>query len=292
MYSWGDDISDWANPNAYAFDAKTKAEREAAAQQSKAQGPRAYTQKNAPILARTNPQKSISSQSSTPMIIAVDITGSMARWPFEIFDRLPLLYQTLSQWRQDLEISFMAVGDAMAQNYPFQVTQFARGFELESELGALHGESGGDNNPPESYGLVPWYIQNRVTVRNDIEKPFCIIFGDVRMEPAVTSPMFRKVFDIEWQKTDSVALFQRVSQSWDLRFLCLPPPLEKQNIIDEQWADAIGRENIMHIADGFRSVDFAMGLVAKRWGHLDDFERNLSARQTPEAVRSVISALK
>ena len=33
----------------------------------------------------------------------------MASWPFEIFDRLPLLYNTLSQYREDLEICFAAI---------------------------------------------------------------------------------------------------------------------------------------------------------------------------------------
>ena len=36
----------------------------------------------------------------------------MASWPFEIFDRLPLLFNTLSQYREDLEICFAAIGDA------------------------------------------------------------------------------------------------------------------------------------------------------------------------------------
>ena len=46
------------------------------------------------------------------------MTGSMANWPFEIFDRLPLLYNTLSQYREDLEICFAAIGDAGVDRSP------------------------------------------------------------------------------------------------------------------------------------------------------------------------------
>ena len=35
------------------------------------------------------------------------MTGSMQTWPAEIFDRLPLLYNTLAQYRPDLEVLFV-----------------------------------------------------------------------------------------------------------------------------------------------------------------------------------------
>src|SRR5215213_7670103 len=111
MYSWGDDTSDWAKPGSYHYDAGTAAAREAARRAVAARGGRSYAKADRPDTQRTDPTKHISTDSTTPVIVAVDVTGSMQRWPFEIFDRLPLLYQTLSQYRPDLELSFIAVGD-------------------------------------------------------------------------------------------------------------------------------------------------------------------------------------
>ena len=112
MYSWGDDMDDWAKPAAYRFDAKTTEARKKDAERSEAVGPRTYHRKGTgPNVQLTDPKKRVSTQTKTPLIIGVDVTGSMQSWPAEIFDRLPLLYQTLSQYRPDLEISFAAIGD-------------------------------------------------------------------------------------------------------------------------------------------------------------------------------------
>ena len=93
MYSWGDDTSDWATPGTYAYSGSTKAAREEDAKKAKAHGPRTYTDKGGPNEQFTNPKKMITSQSKHPLIVGVDVTGSMQRWPAEIFDRLPLLYR-------------------------------------------------------------------------------------------------------------------------------------------------------------------------------------------------------
>ena len=42
----------------------------------------------------------------------------MQTWPAEIFDRLPLFFFTLSSYRPDLEVSFIAVGDAGCDQWP------------------------------------------------------------------------------------------------------------------------------------------------------------------------------
>ena len=91
----------------------------------KALGPRTYEKKRKANEKIIDPSKHIRSESNNPLIIAVDVTGSMASWPFEIFDRLPLLYNTLSQYREDLEICFAAIGDAAYDDWPLQVTTFA-----------------------------------------------------------------------------------------------------------------------------------------------------------------------
>src|SRR5688500_10959569 len=120
MYSWGDDTSDWATPGAYAYSGATKAARDDDATKSKAHGPRTYQGRGAPNEQFTSAKKMLTSQSPHPLIVAVDVTGSMQRWPAAIFDRLPLLYQTLSQYQPELEISFVAIGDAACDRWPLQ----------------------------------------------------------------------------------------------------------------------------------------------------------------------------
>ena len=165
MYSWYDDTSDWAKPGAYAYDPSSKTARDAEAKKAAAAGPRTYADRGQPDPQLTNPNKRITSSSKNPLVIAVDVTGSMQRWPFEIFDRLPLLFNTLSQYRPDLEISFCAIGDAHCDRWPLQTTDFSKGFDLERHLKALYGEGGGGDEP-ESYGLFAHWVDTHVTAPN------------------------------------------------------------------------------------------------------------------------------
>ncbi|MDO8628299.1 MAG: hypothetical protein Q7R56_00925, partial [Nanoarchaeota archaeon] len=101
MYSWGDDTSVWKNPGKYAYDEAKKPYLEKLAKEADSE--RIYTKKKEPNLALVDPKgKTLTSQSKNPIIVCVDGTGSMQKWPAEIFDRLPLLYQTLSQYRDDV----------------------------------------------------------------------------------------------------------------------------------------------------------------------------------------------
>ncbi|MCK6587827.1 MAG: zinc ribbon domain-containing protein [Polyangiaceae bacterium] len=285
MYSWGDDTSDWAKPGTYAYSEKNKAARAKDAEKAKAEGPRTYTDRGGPNEQLTNPKKMLTSQSPNPLIVAVDVTGSMQRWPAEIFDRLPLLYQTLSQYRSDLEISFVAIGDSRCDRWPLQCTSFAKGFDLETQLKALHGEGGG-GDIPESYGLFAWWVQTHVKTPN-ADRPFLIIFGDAPMHPTVSEGEVRHYLGDEIaQPIDAIGTFRQVSRAWNTWFLRRPTGT-KGDDTDKQWASAIGGQQVVHMDDEQRAVDYAMGLVARSWGHFDDFKTNMNARQDGAKVKSL-----
>src|SRR5437660_7427249 len=144
MYSWGASTDDWAKPGAYSFDAARKKALDAFAKEAAKKGGRSYLERTEPAHELVNPRgKKLHSTSKNPIVVAVDVTGSMAHWPREIFDRLPLLYQTLSQYRGDVEVAFCAIGDATCDRFPLQATDFASGVALEENLNALFGEGGG-----------------------------------------------------------------------------------------------------------------------------------------------------
>lgn len=284
MYSWGDDTSDWAKPGTYDYGAKSKMLRDEAAERSKATGPRVYAKGRSPDEQITTPKKHISTATPNPLIVAVDVTGSMQTWPGEIFDRLPLFYQTLAEYRPDLEVSFFAIGDCRYDRWPLQVTPFAKGFNLEQNLKAIHGEGGG-GDAPESYGVFAWWVKNRVQVT--AERPFLIIFGDAPMHETILPGELKQFIGAEIaQPADAIAQFRAVSKEWSTWFLRRPGGTRGDEI-DQQWASAIGQQNVVHMDDEQRAVDYAMGLVARSWGHFDDFRTNMSARQDDAKVKSL-----
>jgi len=309
MYSWSDDTSDWYGSGSYSFGEAGKEVRSAAAAAAAASGPRTYRARTAPPHPELiNPRKRITTESANPLIVAVDVTGSMANWPFEIFDRLPLLYNTLAQYREDLEICFAAIGDAKADRWPLQVTEFAHGYDLEQQLGSLYGEGGG-GDAPESYGLFAWWVENHVTAPN-AASPFLIVFGDAPMHPTIPSGQVtgllgdaapregngaaswtERLFGSAWAELDAVKTWQRIGQTWNTWFLRRPTGRAGDEV-DRQWADAVGPDRIFRIDDEQRAVDYAMGLVARAWGHLDDFEANMRARQEEGKVKAVAERIR
>lgn len=221
----------------------------------------------------------------------MDVTGSMATWPFEIFDRLPLLYNTLSQYREDLEICFAAIGDAAVDDWPLQVTSFASSFDLEQLLGSLYGEGGG-GDAPESYGLFAHWANTHVEIPSTEEQPFLIVFGDVTMHKRVPhSQISHYLGDQFGQDVDALAAWRQVTETWNTWFLRRPTgsPNDK---VDQQWGQAIGAQKIVHIEDEQRAVDYAMGLIARAWGHFGDFKDNMRARQSDDKVESVSKVLE
>lgn len=289
MYSWGDTMDDWARPGAYRFDSSRAAERAYDARRAAAAGPRAYDV-NGPDMARVDPRKLLSPTSKNPVVVAVDVTGSMADWPAEIFDRLPLLSNTLSQYRPDVQLSFAAIGDAGCDRWPLQVTGFGQGYDLEQELKGLYGEGGGGDEP-ESYGLFAAFVAHHVRLPRLEHKPFLVVFGDAHMHPAVPRSHLQGILgDRAQQDLDSIALWRRVCEEWNVWFLRRAGT--PGDSIDQQWSEAIGRQHILHIHDEPRAVDYAMGLIARTWGCFTDFRSNLSARQDARQVRRVVEGLE
>jgi len=286
MYSWNEDTSSWYGKGEYKYRSKGAAKRKVAAERAKASGPRTYERKKGPNEKIIAPQKHIATESKNPIIVAVDVTGSMANWPFEIFDRLPLLYNTLSQYRDDLEICFAAIGDAAVDDWPLQVTTFASGFDLEQLLGSLYGEGGG-GDAPESYGLFAHWVNAHVRLPELEEPPFLIVFGDVTMHPKVPRGQIDHYLgDKVRRDVDAIEAWQQVTKTWNTWFLRRPTGRPGDQV-DVQWGKAIGEQKIFQIKDEQRAVDYAMGLVARAWGHFGDFQDNMRARQSEETVASV-----
>jgi hypothetical protein len=286
MYSWDDDTSSWYGKGKYRYKPGGSDKRKAAAERAAAHGPRTYGEKRGPNEKIIDPRKHARTESANPLIIAIDVTGSMANWPFEIFDRLPLLYNTLSQYREDVEICFAAIGDANCDRWPLQVTSFASSFDLEQLLASLFGEGGG-GDAPESYGLFAQWVNSHVQIPRLSEPPFLIVFGDVTMHPVTPMGQIAHYLgDKVGRDVDSIKAWQRVTKTWNTWFLRRPTG-KPGDRVDKQWDQAIGGQKILHIEDEQRAVDYAMGLVARAWGHFPDFQDNMRARQSEEKVVSV-----
>lgn len=94
---------------------------------------------------------------STPIIIALDVTGSMMDTPYKMIrDQFPKIMDSLIQLGvSDPQIMFMAIGDHVYDRYPLQTGQFESDTaKLLDTLQSLVIEGGGGGNLGESYLLA------------------------------------------------------------------------------------------------------------------------------------------
>jgi len=127
---------------------------------------------------------------SLPIILALDVTGSMLEVPFHLIkDGLPnIMGKFVQSGLQDASLLFLAIGDTVYDSYPLQVGQFESGDkELDTWLTRTYLEGGGGGNFGESY-LLAWYFASKHIITDAFEKRkqkgFLFTIGD---EPSLDS---------------------------------------------------------------------------------------------------------
>jgi hypothetical protein len=297
MYSWGSNTTNWKKPGKYKFDSARKPYLDSLADDSADKGGRHYTRRDAPNMALVSPlNKRIRSESENPVVIAVDVTGSMASWPAEIFDRLPLLYQTLSQYMPDMEVCFAAIGDANSDEYPLQVNDFAKGVELEDKINALCAEGGGGGQVSESYELLGYFLKEHCELPK-AKLPFLIIYGDEKFYPKVDPSQVRHYLGQTLEsELDSAGVWRSLMQKFNLFYLHKPYGNEDDEgttrEVGKYWENIIGKERVIALPSCERAVDVAIAIMAKYAGHYGDFTANISARQDPDQIAAVADSVR
>lgn len=109
---------------------------------------------------------------STPIIVALDVTGSMGMIAEQIAKiGLGVLFNEILDRKpvSDPQLMFMAVGDINYDQAPLQVSQFESDNRIVDQLEQIYLESGGGGNNSESYNL-PWYFAGFHTSTDAFEK--------------------------------------------------------------------------------------------------------------------------
>jgi len=296
MYAWGPtDPTKWKKPGSYKYDDARKPYLDKLASDASKLGPRTYVNRSEPDMGLVNTAgKTITSDSKNPIIIGIDITGSMSKWPFEIFDRMPLLFQGLAQYedREDLEMCIAAIGDATCDNYPLQVNDFAKGIELDTKVNALFPEGGGGGHIIESYELFAYFMLEHCKTPN-ATSPFLLIYGDEMFYENVNPKQVgHYIGDKLNRPIESRQVWQKLLQNFNLYLLHKPYGDENEPDVDEevktQWAKAIGKQRIIEVPSMDRAVDIAYGLIAKHWGEYRDFKKSMDARGHDATVKGAV----
>jgi len=109
---------------------------------------------------------------STPIICALDVTGSMGLVPEHMIrEGLGVLASNLIDRApvSDPHIMMMAIGDARSDRAPIQATQFEADIRISEQLRDLYLEGNGGGNATESYDYA-WLFASRRTKIDSYDK--------------------------------------------------------------------------------------------------------------------------
>jgi hypothetical protein len=163
---------------------------------------------------------SVDNPNSTPLIVALDVTGSMGMLADVIArEGLGTLFTGILERKpiSDPHVMFMAVGDANCDQAPLQVSQFEADKRIIEQLTQIYLEHGGGGNNFESYNL-PWYFAAFHTAHDSIEKRakrgYLFTVGDEEAPKSLTKDQISRFIgdDIERELTplDTLQLAQRM----------------------------------------------------------------------------------
>ena len=236
--------------------------------------------------------KEIASSSPTPLVVAVDVTGSMGEWPGIIFQKLPVLYNEVKLHLPEADISFCAFGDANIDRVPLQVCDFQRGKALEPEINSLFPEGGGGGGVKESYELAAYFYARHCRLPL-AKRALLVLCGDEgfyeRLKVNTVKRFVGDTLDADLDSYDVVAELRQRFQVYMLRVPYEDPVKDAE--IHDQWQRALGRQAVLRMDDPKRIVDCIIGLAAIEAEEQATFGKRLSIRQTPEQVKQVMATL-
>lgn len=163
-----------------------------------------------------------------PIIIALDVTGSMGRIPYNLITGgFPeIMKKIMDNGVKDPQVCFLGIGDHYCDSAPIQVGQFESSDELlEKWLKLLYLEGGGGGNNGESYGLAHFFAT--YCVKADAfahgRKGVLITVGDEPCHLNYSSSVINRLFGIPLEKNVVMSsLLKECRKHWEVYHINTP----------------------------------------------------------------------
>ena len=213
---------------------------------------------------------------ATPIILGLDVTGSMGHLAeaiarnglnktcTELYKRKPVT---------DPHIMIMGIGDVDTDNDPLQVSQFEADIRILKHLEHLYLEGGGGGNHRESY-TIPWLFAAKKTKIDSLikrkKKGYLFTIGDERPNLEVTGKGYltAKTGLKLSETTSSKDLLKEVKKSYDVFHLMVEESGtfqgdEKQTVA--LWRDLLG-ENARRLKDVSKLPEVIVSIIQANEG--------------------------
>lgn len=156
---------------------------------------------------------------TVPVILALDVTGSMGSAASAIAKQLNDIMTGIYEKVKDVEFLVMAIGDLSYDSAPIQASQFESDIRIAEQLEKVYFEAGGGGNQYESY-TAAWYFGLRHTKLdcwNRGKKGLIITMGDEMMNPYLPKEaLARATGDTVQGDIDTDDLYKEVIEKFDV----------------------------------------------------------------------------
>lgn len=229
---------------------------------------------------------SVDNPNSTPVIVGIDVTGSMGMIADTIARQgLTTLFEGIIDRKPitDPHVMFMAIGDANYDRAPLQVSQFEADKRIIEQLTNIYIEHGGGGNGFESYNL-PWYFSAFHTEHDALDKRgrrgYLFTIGDEDAPGDLTRKQIETVcgdtLEAELSSAEMLAMAQR---KYDVFHIIVTEGHHAQHYPDrtfDSWTKVLG-ERVIRLDDHTKlsetiisAIEIAEGIEAstsaKGWG--------------------------
>lgn len=184
-----------------------------------------------------------------PVILALDVTGSMGEACSEVASALGVIIKNLYEKFADIEFCVMGIGDLAYDDAPIQMSQFESDIRIAESLDKIYMEHGGGGNEYESY-TAAWYMGLKHTKLDCFEKQgrkgIIITMGDEPLNPYLPYKKLNQAINGTEQKdVKTNDLYSQVCEMYDVFHIAVDSPKDSykyhKNDIERTFGQLLGK---------------------------------------------------
>ncbi len=229
--------------------------------------------------------KTVKSNSTHPLVIGCDHTGSMKKWPSIFIEKSALLGDEVARIAPDHEISFFLIGDGLCDTHAFQARDFASGPPLTDHLNCLYPEGGGGDSA-ESYALAAYYYLHHCEINNAVKPIFVMVLDDID-HGKLYSREIKKFTGDDTTNLNSNEIFAELAKKFSV-YIVLHGDHYKSH-----WQAIFGEQHVVTMDEPRDIVEIIIGIISCELGAAKEFETRSKSRHSdrPDRISRVSKAL-
>ena len=159
-----------------------------------------------------------------PVIIGLDVTGSMGRACIKTAQNLNTIITSLYDKFNDIEFMIMGIGDLSYDSAPIQASQFESDVRIAEHLDKVYMEHGGGGNSFESY-TAAWYFglhHTKLDCWKRGKKGIIITMGDEPLNPYLPrAPLSEVTGDNLEADVETKDLYELTKEKFDIYHIAI-----------------------------------------------------------------------